>query len=508
MQHRHHAASIALLAAAALAAGACDATPQTPDAPFATSESLYRLRTDGRVELEAEVELTLVGGDDARSFDLGAVSISEPLREDDPAGGRAWTVDGVTFNDAAWPVRLDGELDFATRRILVRASTRLANDEVPAGGIRVEIREGDVTHVLTPAGPAREELDPCAPLSADVAAHSVDGELAWSASTIAGLVDAPFSIAVDPLGRVWVAGAVAAPTEGGEAVSRLLDASPGGVGSILELATSRVAIAPGTGSGPTLTYRTLAGNMRVHRIERRDASLLPVWSHDIGSDKDGLQGPIIAASGGHVLIGVSVYTALILDGVSIDGLSPHDDQLVLFDATTGDFITALGRWGTTHVAALSAGSFAAAGTDPTSGTNTLVSLAPDLTARWEVKLEQAPIDLATTPDDDVWVELSDRVERYDPTGALVGSVPIRRQGLIVPLPDGGVLVGTNGGVARATAEGTWGIGTFREAEVFWCATTATWTLAPAPGGAVFVTRPAWPVGGPEDGVALIGRIAL
>lgn len=508
MQRRHHAATLALVTAASLVAATCDGTQGAPEAPFATSNTVYRLGTDGRVELEAEVQLTLGGGGDARVFDLGAVSIVEPPDEDDPSGGPAWTLDGITFNDAAWPVGVEGELDFETRRLLVRASTRLAKDEVPAGVIRVEIREGDATHFVTASGSARQELEPCAPLSAEVAAASVDGELAWSASTIADLVAAPFSIAADPLGRVWVAGGFTPQLEGSEALTRVLDAAPGGVGSIVELATNRVAIAPGTGSGPTLTYHTRDGNMLVHRIERRDAALHPVWSHDIDSDKDVLRTPIIAASGGHVLIGVNVYSSLVLDGVSIDGVSPHDDQLVLFDATSGDFIGALGRWGTTHIAALSAGSFAAVGTDLAGAVHTLVSLAPDLSVRWEVVLDQPAVDLATTPDDHAWVELADRVDRYDPTGALVASIPIRRQGPIVPLPNGDVLVGTNGGVARATAADTWGVGTFPKASVFWCETTASWTLAPAPGGAVFVTRPTWPVHGPQDGVTLVGKIAL
>lgn len=499
---------IALAAAAALGAVTCDGSSAEPDAPFATTLSVYRLDTDGSVSLEADIDLTLLGGDGTRSFAFGQVSIFEPPADDGTIAPPAWTIDDFVINPATWPVDVDGELAFESRRVLVRAHARIADDAPPPGELRVAIREGDTTHVVRALGEAREELEPCEPLSADSTAGSVGGALEWSTSTIPDLVDAPFGLAVDPTGRVWVAGGFTTQPGAGQTLTRVFDATPGGVGSIIELETPRVAIAPGTGSGPTLTYHTYLDDMLVHAIDRRDASLKPVWKHTIDTDKDLAREPLIAASGGHVLVALNVYSALYIDGVPIDGVTPHQEQLVLFDETTGDFIAALGNYGTTEVAPLSSGSFAIVELDPTTQISSVVSLAPDLSVLWSAELDQPATAVATTPDDHVWVALADRVDRFDPAGARVSSIPIRRQGPIVPLPNGDVLVGTNIGVARATAADAWGIGTFAKSPAFWCEITAAWTIAPAPSGAAFVTRPTWTVHGSEDGVALVGKIAL
>lgn len=487
------------LAAALFGATACVDEPGRPPTPTGKVDGELTFHNDGVVELDTIVRVQVFSDGGPRSYTLGDVRVLEAT------GAAEWIIDEIEVDEGGWPVTADGLLDFQTRRVRVKAHT------IPEGFVvdpRVEVDVESDGYTLNAALlPTYEQtFEPCEVPAVAPISEALGGALAWSTETLPGIVDAVVDLEVDPLGRTFLAtNFLSASFEPG---IRVFGAAPGGYTSIAELDGVGAAIAPGNGSGPIIASVGEAPDFTwTETISRRDAELHPVWSHAISNLANGWT-PLVATSGGHVLVAARPYEALVIDGVTIPGAGNGFPMLVLFDETTGDYIASRTLPNVVHMVGIGSGAFAIA-TDQQGGEiPALAVLEPDLSDRWRVLLDGEPRGLAATADGDLWVAHVYEIARHDATGAVVGVVEAPFHESFAPLDDGSVLVGGSDYIARLAIGEPPRFTALPETAADWCRATSSFRVAPGALGPVFAARPSVMTTPGLDGLAIFGGLAL
>lgn len=480
---------------AAVGSAACVHVPREEAAPpTGKLDRSFVYQSDGTVDLAITVTLELPAGARDRHFTLDRVRLVEP------GGGAHWT-SAIRGPLEGWPatVRWDG-FELVERSFILDATAVAPGGVAPDATVEVTLVGDDATFVVVPVFDHVESTtgECSAPLVAEMPGP-LGASLAWSVETLGGIVEQPLDLVAAPNGDAWL---LASYT--GDQNERVFAVSDGHASSVLEL-PGLSAVAAGDGAGPsTVTTVPDPSGIGSAIVTHRDTRNSPVWSHELADVQMNAR-PVVATSGGRVLVGVSLASQLLLDGVAVDGVI-DPDELLLFDEPTGALVSALPGLRANAMEPLLGGAFAIT-TDET-GQEVLHVLEADLSVRWTKLLGSGRANLATTPDGTVWVHREGVVERYDASGAPAGSTQAPSGTSIAPLEDGGFLVGTDHGVARVWPDGTSVTSSFREIKVAWCGELATWWVARTPGGAVAATRPRFIGAGTADGRAIIAGLAF
>lgn len=476
-----------------------------PPDPLATYARTILFHADGSSTLDGVVVVTLASDALERSYTFDDVRLAEP------GDAHRWVVDEATSN-APWPVTLGAGAHTAQRLITftahvapnVGAPDTSTVPIAPPSTLELVLRplglddEGPPLVVLPDLVEDTKLTDPCPPPSLEGMFDGFGATLDWSASTLPGLVQAPTSLSADPLGRAYLLATY--PNALGSSDSRVFAAKGGLIGSITEVASPLVALAPGEGAGPTLALHDLSDpEQHAVVVTRRGAGLAEIWNHTIATTP-GLLVPAVATSGGRVLVGLTIAPPLVVDGVEVAGADADASQLLLFDADTGALVATKGGVDAGAAVGLVGGAFAV-----TDGFGMLRVLGMDLEEKWAVSTEGP---MAASPDGGVWTVMNGNVVAYNAAGDAIAGFPGAAGATLAPLPDGSVLVGSPMGLARGTTDGIITEVSLPFAPVGWCSARPEFLVAPVAGGAVIAARVATPQDGASPGRAVIARLGV
>lgn len=484
-------AALLALVPGALVAGGCDADYQVraPDA-FASTRLIYG--ADGVIRREMNVELWLYPDHRrTRHYALEAFAITAG------EGERAWTIDAVEFDSAEWPTVLETQ-DIQKRRLFVRAHW------TPDATVAVRGQTAVVT-LLTDEGPVDAsvflndvaETEPCAPVSAEGALASVGVPVAWMTEGPPALAERVLGVASDGADRVWVATEI--PTPPSEAI-RVFVVTPTGFGAVKELASLRAALAPGTIATAAGRSAAILANVNTTptgdwtlAVTRYDDALDVQWQHSLALGAD-LQ-PVIAASGGRVLLSLSSSDPILIDGVEVAPASIDGNRAVMLDETTGEFLAAADTR-LFDLVALPDGAFATH--ERINGNEVFAVREADLSLRWTSPAkEDATLDVGA--DGSIWASSYTTITRFDAFGAVSVALPRPMSGATAALGDGSAIVAGATDVARIADGQAANVQPIGGTGVQWCDTNLSWSFAPTPSSHAFVLK--------SDGVALsVGRM--
>lgn len=465
--------SFVAVAVAAAVGAACSSYLHYDFPSTARATGTIAFRADGEAVAELAVEIVMPAYQ-GRHYALDSVRLDD--------GVTIWALDPLEVDAADWPVTFDTEYDEERRMLRVVARARPSSVGVVAPRVVIGLVGDDGPVEVVAEMELSQTLDDCSAPTLEDAAASVDVKLAWSASTLDGLVYHLEDVEGDADG-VWMAGAAAGTNV---PLLRLYRATSAGLGGIKETEAVYADIAVGAPATAVVVTQDLVNEALA--LRRFDGGLTQLWKHTASAVA--LQSPVTAVSGGRVALAYmpNVGDALI-DG-SVVGAATGKPALAMFDEATGELLS----WSELPVQpkllrGASGGAFASAtnATQPP----TLRVVEADLTERWSVELASTPLALAVTPDGDVWLETAVDVTRYAPDGTEKATYPLPFQGDFAPLPDGSVLFASKNGLGRVTAAGAVTVGELPEVAADWCDLPKQFAIAATGDGAAIAYVPAF-----------------
>lgn len=467
--------------------------------PTGTLDGKMTFGADGQVEIDALVRVQMFGTAEPETYTLGEIRI------EDGTFGASWTIDEIHVEPGGWPAVVDGALDFETRSVRVRAHSP-GFDFIVEPRVTAEVVHDGVVEPATLQGILSVEFELCeAPSVAPVPAK-LGGALAWSAETLPNLANQVLALEADPLGRSFFATDFLATTTFQSGV-RIFGTTAAGIEDVLEVLGEDVAIAPGTGAGPTIATTSFDpfDGKTDERVARYDAHLKEIWGHEIGSVLNTGFRVHVAASNGVVAALIEPPAELVVDG---EVLGPTDGRtVVLFDEATGDVVGWKAVPKTVRIEGVPSG-FVLQEWAGVSGTNELVGVTPDLTETFRTTTGEVRA-LAAAPDGTIWVSYEKAVAQYGTDGALLRTLPAPRHDSLAPLADGTVLVGTQSDEIALVAAGKDPIVSgLPTPAATWCKATSPFVVASSASGPVFVTRPSTLQVPGVPGLAILGAIQL
>lgn len=458
---------------AAVTAAACSSYPSS----FRSAEAEVTGTITYGVDGEAVAELLV---DVAISSTAGPNVALDSVRFVD--GATTWTLDPLQVDASDWPVTFDAGFAETHRRFRVVARTRPQSTGTagPLMFVGLLNHEGSF-EVLADMEQVSRTVDECVAPTLEDAAASVDVDIAWSTSTLDGLVYQIEDIEGDADG-LWMAGVTF-----GESVRaiRLHRATSAGLGGIKETEAQNADIA--VGATKTAVVAT-QDETELVTVRRFDDGLTQLWKHTATADST--SAPLVAVSGGRVALAYApLLGAALVDG-EVVGAATGVAALATFDEASGDLL----GWSElpllpTLLEGAGGGAFASA--TKASKPPTLRVVEADLTERWSVELASTPLDLTVTPDGDIWIETAVGVTRYAQDGVEKASYPLPFQGYFAPLPDGSILFANESGLGRVTATGDVTVGELPAASAPWCDVPKHFAIAATGDGAAIAYVPAF-----------------
>lgn len=485
--------SAALSAIAATMAVSCAPPASDVSAPSSTFSGEMRFQTDGTIALDAFVRVQLFGTEAPETYTFGGVHI------DDGTFGADWTIDEVETSDTAWPVVVEGLLAFETRFVHVRAHSP-GFDFIVSPTLTADVIHDGKTLRTAGLGQLDVTFDPCDAPSIDGIAEALGSTLAWSHTTLPGLVPGVWTLEIDALGRAYLGSTLFAPGTF-EAVVRVFSATADGVGDVVELYGQDVAVAPGDGSGPTIATSRLKDGWLDHWISRRNAKLEEVWSRPIRRVFQIPERLQIANANGRIAVLVRPENELIVGDETLG--KPNGVALLVLDEATGDVVAWKPVPGAAHVEAIGDGFIVDA---PTGATGwALTGYGPDLSERFITPT--APADrLARAPDGTVWVSHAASIDQIDADGVVLRTLAAPYHQSLAPLADGTVLVGTDVGIARVAQGMDPRVATLPHPAANWCEAMASYVVASGPSGPLFAALPFIPSTPTLQSFAILGKL--